>query len=303
MAKLASARDFRAYGPPRVRNRWEYINAAVYIFAAVLLAGGFAAQHSSAGDAKSGIVVLLIAIFLLAAVNIHDLVAHLAGIDFSLLLLEFDAQIAFVEIAVPLFVLVGDVLSAVGFVFLLIQKERGYNWRLEKHATNLLIAGPVFWLLGSIQNLCQVYERSNGHIQILQKSVQIPFLLGSLLFLVGGVFNMHEIFGHHSFRLVGKSWVWLSLFGSLFFLIGGLMNVVKVFKMQQMDGGRLEKLRGGALERLIGEREGRVPLILEGSGRHQPDKSSTHVPISGRAGEGTATPYKDVLVGGGGHEG
>ena len=38
--------------------------------------------------------------------------------------------------------------------------------------------------------------------------------------------------------------------------IGGLANAVKVFKMQQIDGLRLEKLRGGAQERLIREREG-----------------------------------------------
>lgn len=33
--------------------------------------------------------------------------------------------------------------------------------------------------------------------------------------------------------------------------IGRLVNVVKVFKMQQMDGLWLEKLRGGAHKRLI----------------------------------------------------
>lgn len=84
------------------------------------------------------------------------------------------------------------------------------------------------------------------------------------------------------------------------FLIGGLINVLKVFKMQQMNESRLEKLRGGALERLVGEREGRIPLILEGNGRRQSDENSTHLAVSGGAGEGT---YKDALVsgGGGGH--
>lgn len=81
------------------------------------------------------------------------------------------------------------------------------------------------------------------------------------------------------------------------FFIGGLTNLVKVFKMQQMNGIRLEKLRGGAQERLVNAREGRVPLILE---QHQPiininrqlpeeTKVDIHIPIP--------TPYKDVLVG------
>jgi hypothetical protein len=61
----------------------------------------------------------------------------------------------------------------------------------------------------------------------------------------------------------GKTWVWTGICGSLIIFIGGLANVVKVFKMQQIDGLRLEKLRGGAQERLIREREGHSPLILE----------------------------------------
>ncbi|CAK7324118.1 unnamed protein product [Dovyalis caffra] len=49
----------------------------------------------------------------------------------------------------------------------------------------------------------------------------------------------------------------------MFFIVGlGLTNVVKVFKMQQIDGVRLEKLRGGSQDRLIRGREGHAPLIL-----------------------------------------
>lgn len=55
--------------------------------------------------------------------------------------------------------------------------------------------------------------------------------------------------------------------------IGGLANAVKVFKMQQIDGLRLEKLRGGAQERLIREREGHSPLIL-GRGEEKENDSS-----------------------------
>ena len=73
------------------------------------------------------------------------------------------------------------------------------------------------------------------------------------------------------------------------------MNVVKVFNMQQIgDSGRLrlERLRGGAQERLIREREGQVPFILEEEHRRrrrQPQEEPKIVPAP--------TPYKDVLVG------
>ncbi|ONK66492.1 uncharacterized protein A4U43_C06F8760 [Asparagus officinalis] len=231
--------------------------------------------------------IILIGIVFVAAVNGHDLVAHLVGVDFCVDLVRFDPQLGLVEFAVPSVVIVGSLVEFVGVSLLLIQMEKGYSYRLEKHALNLLIVGPVLWVIGSIHNLCQFYERSNSHVQILQKSVQIPFLMGSLLFLVGGFFNRHNVFSH----------------------------MILVFKMHQMDGIRLEKLRGGALERLIREREGKVPLILNDDSRRRrrflaeddPPLPQTPVIASTSYKEveapqpqpqpsALATPYKDVLI-------
>ncbi|ONK81192.1 uncharacterized protein A4U43_C01F26310 [Asparagus officinalis] len=299
MAKLATARDCRVYGPRPIRHRWEYINAGIYVFATALLVAGFSSQLSAAPLANmTGLVVVLIGISLVAVVNGHDLVAHMAGIDYCVTLIEFDPQLALVEFGVPLVVIVGCVLGFTGVLLVLVQMARGYSYKLEKHALNLLIAAPACWVLGSIQNLCQVYERSNGHVQLLQKSVQIPFLMASLLFLVGGFFNQHHVYGS---MLLAKSWIWLCIFGSLLFFVGGLLHVGKVFKMQQMDGMRLEKLRGGALERLVREREGKVPLILKENRRRrrlgeEEDLQVQPPPVP--ASSYKETPYKDVLIGG-----
>ncbi|XP_077228769.1 polypyrimidine tract-binding-like protein [Tasmannia lanceolata] len=291
MVKLSTARESRLYGPRRVRNRWELINAGLYVFATILLMGGFAAQLSTSGDAKSGLFVILIALALLTVVNLHDLVAHVAGIDYRWPLMWSDTQLALVEFAVPLVQALGSILTFLGIVFLLVKAEKWNTYRLEKHALDLLIAGPALWLLGSILNLCQVYERADSHVQILQNSVQIPFLMGSILFLLGGILNSRGHFGliHHGLMLLGKTWIWLCMTGSLLFFIGGLFNVVKVFKMQQMDGVRLENLRGGGQERLSRAREGQVPLILEDQ-RRRPHhvEESRPLPIP--------TPYKDALV-------
>ncbi|CAN6705857.1 unnamed protein product [Malus baccata var. baccata] len=284
MVKLASAREFRMYGPRLSRNRAEYMNAGLYVFATVVLLGGFVAQLSK--EPKSGLVLMLIALALILVVNLHDLVAHLAMFDYRMPLMEFDLQLALVEFAVPVVQALGTVLSFLGILFLLIQAEKGYGYsKLERHAKNMLIAGPVLWLLGSIHNSCQIYERADGHVQILQQSIHIPFLIGSVLFTVGAILNsreQHELFLH------------------------GLQLLV--FKMQQMgDGLRLEKLRGGAQERLVHEREGQVPLILEDHRRRSSQRSSVrhddehhlhHVePNPNAAAEPVPTPYKDVLVG------
>ncbi|KAF5451103.1 hypothetical protein F2P56_031399 [Juglans regia] len=290
MVKLASARESRMYGPRLARNRSEYVNAGLYLFATIVLLGGFAAQFSS--EPKSGLVLLLIALALMIMVNVHDLLAHLAGFDYRLQLMGFDPQLAFVEFAVPVVQALGSVLFFLGILFLFIQEEKGYGYlKLEKHGLNMLIAGPVLWVLGSIHNSCQIYERAGGHVQMLQHTVHIPFLMGSVLFLVGAILNFREQAGlaHHGLDLLGRTWIWLGIFGSLLFFLGGLANVVKVFKMQQLDGVRLEKLRGGAQERLMRLREGQVPLILEEQRRRlQPEEPK--VP------SGPTTSFKDALV-------
>ncbi|KAK4350937.1 hypothetical protein RND71_030250 [Anisodus tanguticus] len=293
MVKLVSAREIRMYGPRLTRNRFEYINAGLYMFATMLLVGGFAAQFSK--EALSGLVLLLIALGVIIVVNVHDLLAHLAGIDYRFLLLGFDPQLALVEFTVPVVQSLGTILYFLGILFLFTQEEKGNgNFKVEKQAVNLLIAGPALWLLGSIHNSCQIYERADGHVQILQQSVNIPFLLGSLLFLVGALLNWREQSGyvHHGLKLLSEDWMWFGVFGSLLLFIGGLMNVVKVFKMQQMSGLRLEKLRGGAQDRLMQEREGQMPLIIEEQGRRRKslEEGTTSTTVA-------PTPYKDVLVG------
>ncbi|KAL8142486.1 hypothetical protein V2J09_015518 [Rumex salicifolius] len=299
MVKLASARECRLYGPRLSRNRAEYMNAGLYLFSTVVLVAGHVALLSS-WQPKSGLVLLLIALALIAAVNLHDLMAHLAGVDYRVSLVEHDPQLALVEFSVPVFQAVGSFLSFIAIILIFSQEEKGYiyGYKRERGVMNLLIAGAVFWLTGSIQNSCQIYERSDGHVQILQQSVHLPFLIASSLFVAGAIINLHQISLHRSHRgleLLGRTWIWLGISGSIALVIGGVANVVKVFKMQQTGGLRLEKLRGGAQERLLRHREAQPILHQEdNSSRHKfllqqnppPDDVDVHVD----------TPYKDVLI-------
>ncbi|XP_062120233.1 uncharacterized protein LOC133834584 [Humulus lupulus] len=306
MVKLASARESRLYGPRISRNRAEYINAGLYLFATVVLLGGFVAQLS--GEPKSGLVLLLIALVLIAVINLHDAVAHLAGYDYRFSLMEYDVQLFLVEFLVPVVQALGSIVFFLAILFLFLQEEKGYGYlKVEKHAVNMVIAGPVLWVVGSIHNSCQVYERADGHVQILQQSVHIPFLIGSLLLTVASILNARELAGQlfHGLQLLGRRWIWVSIFGSMFLVLGGFMNVVKVFHMQSSsDGGRmrLEKLRGGAQERLLQEREGQVPLILEEEEHHQrrrrrrPTSPHDQPKIIFPPSPVPTSPYKDVLV-------
>uniref|UniRef100_A0A0E0L6C5 Uncharacterized protein n=1 Tax=Oryza punctata TaxID=4537 RepID=A0A0E0L6C5_ORYPU len=263
MVKLATAREARMYGPALAVRRWEYINAGAYVFAALLLAVALAAL-SAGGGARPALAVAAVALALVAAVNAHDLAAHLAGVDCRVGLVRYDAQLGLVELLVPALHAVGCVLAVVAMALLISQGEgAGYKQGRETHAANTLLAAALVWLLGSILNSCQVYERADGRAQLLQSSVQVPMLLGSLLFLVAAVVNRRR----EPPVLVGRRWAWMCMSGSVLWLVAAVFNMAKVFMMHQSDALRLEKLRGGAQERLSRDREGRVPLNWEEAAR------------------------------------
>ncbi|KAI3800217.1 hypothetical protein L1987_35528 [Smallanthus sonchifolius] len=271
MVKLATARESRMYGSRRSRRRSEYTNAGLYVFSTIVLLCGFVAQFSK--DAKSGLVVLLIGLGLIIIVNIHDLVAHLAGINYRFRLMKLDTQLLFVEVAVPAVEALGGLLLFIALLLLVLQVDRGFGYdRIEAHALNLLIAGSSLWVVGSIHNSCQIYEQADGNVQMLQHSVQIPFLMGSLLFLAGAVVNFLEQVGRsrHGLKLLSYRWAWIGIMASLLLIIGGLTNVVKVVNMLQMEGIKLEKLRGGAQEQLIQQEGGEAPFLIEERQRRRP---------------------------------
>lgn len=118
MVKLATARDFRIYGPVGASDKWEYINAGLFLFSAIVLIGGFLAQLSSIPlHVKSGLALVLIGLIIISLVNVHDWFAHLAGIDWRVGLAEYDQQLALVEIVMPIVNLFGSMLFFVAVLF------------------------------------------------------------------------------------------------------------------------------------------------------------------------------------------
>lgn len=81
--------------------------------------------------------------------------------------------------------------------FCVLQLARG-AYRAEdtvlvtNHAYTLIIAGPVLWLLGSIHNAFQVYEKTDVRIQFMQKAVSIPFLIATTLLVVSGILSYQD---------------------------------------------------------------------------------------------------------------
>ncbi|XP_059629666.1 uncharacterized protein LOC132272558 [Cornus florida] len=98
------------------------MNAGLYVFATIVLLYGFAVQLSS--EPKSGLVLILIGLALIIFVNVHDLLAHLAGIDYRLPLMEFDVQLGLVEFPIPVVQITSKLLYFLGILFIFIQEQK-----------------------------------------------------------------------------------------------------------------------------------------------------------------------------------
>jgi hypothetical protein len=167
MVKLATAKEARRYGPALAVRRWEYINAGLYVFAALLLACGLAAVSAGGAARRVGLAVAGMAQAIAAGVNAHDLWAHLVGVGWRVGLALYDVQLGLVELFVPALHAAGCVLAAVAMALLLV-----WDGGREKRAASMLL----LWIVGSVLNACQGYERANARGQLLKAGVQVPLL-------------------------------------------------------------------------------------------------------------------------------
>jgi hypothetical protein len=76
---------------------------------------------------KLGLILALVALALLVIVNLHDLIAQLAGFDFRLSLMWLDPQLALIEILAPLVQVIGSILFFMG-TFSLLEVSAVHSW-------------------------------------------------------------------------------------------------------------------------------------------------------------------------------
>ncbi|KAF8726848.1 hypothetical protein HU200_019328 [Digitaria exilis] len=224
MVKLATAREARLYGPGLTVRR---MNA----FAALLLAASLAA--------RAAVAVALAAV---AAVNAHDLAAHLAGVDWLVGLADGAVRLPAGQLGLVESSLCRrwrcSVRAGAGYI----------SYGREKHAANMLLAAALLWLLGSVLNSCQVCCLLQSSVQVLNRRRvsgsrgREPAVLVVRKPLERSARTMNAR------DSTSRPLVWLCMLGSLLWLAAALLNALKVFMMHQSDGMRLEKLCGGVQE-------------------------------------------------------
>jgi hypothetical protein len=124
MVKLASVRETRAYGPPGAKDIWEDINAFGYLIAALLLTAG-SVLLLPGYNTTAGLWLILVGLVFVLVVNLHDLYATLAGVDFRPALVTLDPQLGLIEILAPLVQALGALVYFVGAYLLLRVRSDG----------------------------------------------------------------------------------------------------------------------------------------------------------------------------------
>lgn len=127
MVKLASVRDTRLYGPSGSKDIWEDVNAFGYLIAALLLTAGTVLLLPGY-NANGGLWLILVGVVLIALVNLHDLYAQAAGVDFRANLAALDWQLVGVELGAPLVQFIGAIVYFVGALLLLLVGSRLANF-------------------------------------------------------------------------------------------------------------------------------------------------------------------------------
>ncbi|MDF1790851.1 MAG: YrhK family protein [Thalassobaculaceae bacterium] len=192
--------------------RWETVNAVVYTLGGLIFIGGsilFFPALAAWEDVGAG--AFLVGSLLYLLVTGHDMVEVIASHRRRTVwsVLEVWAAVAY---------LVGTLLFTVGSVFFF----SAVGW-IGTGAWCFLIGSALF-LIGAVVNVLQiVFAASLKTLQLLNLTA-ISFIVGSTLFCVASIPFLWDLRSAVDRRVLDGYLAWLFVVGSALFLIGGLFN-------------------------------------------------------------------------------
>ena len=203
-------------GNHRRHFRWETVNAMVYTAGGVIfIAGSVLFFPSLSAWQNLGAAAFLVGSLLYLLVTGHDMVEVLANHRernrprsvWSVL--EFWAAVAY---------LVGTLLFTVGSAFFF----SAIDW-IGLGAWCFLI-GSVLFLFGAVVNVLQIIFAATMKTLQLLNLTAISFIVGSTLFCVASVPFLWTLRSEADRQVLDSYLAWLFLIGSVLFLAGGLLN-------------------------------------------------------------------------------
>ncbi|MFO8031872.1 MAG: YrhK family protein [Desulfohalobiaceae bacterium] len=224
-ALLKDKEDFKG------QFRWESINAALYkLGGLVFILGSIMFLPSMQKYMDLGCWIFFFGSLLYLVVTVHDLAEVYMHWKSSpgrkrRELYEYTAAVSYVT---------GTVLFALGSIFFL--SEVGWNilggW--------CFIIGSLLFVLAAGINVLQIVRSRDMLTLQLMNLTAVSFVVGSVLFTVASVPTLWEMQAPRDHVLVQALLGWQYLVGSMLFFLGGIFNYWRayIFMSRELSGGK-----------------------------------------------------------------
>lgn len=204
----------------RKQFRWETINAALYKLGGLIFIIGSIFFFSQVDARKDlGCWSFFFGSLLYLVVTVHDLAEvwhnwHTNGRHNRRALLEYIAASSYV---------LGTVLFTVGSIFFL----SSVDW--IKLGAWSFVLGSVLFVAGACINVLQIIHSRNMLTLQLMNLTAVTFVVGSVLFTVASIPYLWDLHSAFDSRLLNVFIVWQYLVGSVLFFMGGIFNYWRAY--------------------------------------------------------------------------
>lgn len=202
--------------------RWETINAVLYKLGGLLfILGSVLFFPRLKAYADLGAWIFFIGSLLYLVVTVHDLaeVRHKWRITphhGRQILLEYTAAFSYVA---------GTVLFTIGSILFLsfVGFERAGAW--------MFVTGSLLFVLGASINVLQIVRSKTLLSLQLMNLTAVTFVVGSVLFTVASIPYLWHVQATADRRLIDAFLAWQYLVGSLLFFLGGVFNYWRAYAL------------------------------------------------------------------------
>lgn len=216
----------------RAQFRWETINAIAYKLGGVLFViGSFFFFPSRAEYAYIGGWIFLAASLTYLVVNIHDM-AEIRRYWKSHTAHKLDEVVEYFAGATYL-------LGTLCFVFGRITSFPQVDWALT--STWLFIIGSTLFVVGATANIFLIIKAESVQLLQLMNLTSICFVVGSVLYGLASVPYLWAFESPSDHLLILNFLAWQYMIGSLLFLLGGVFNYWRAYLLVQSEIAKIQQ--------------------------------------------------------------
>lgn len=207
---------------PKQKNlKWESANALIYLFGGIFfIIGSIFSLPSCKEFGDAGSWIFMGGSFIYLIVTGHDL------LEAVIYLLSRNKKTIWnwIEVIAAVVYVLGTILFTIGSIFFLSEVN------LIMPGAVCFIIGSFLFLIGSCINVMQIVQAGSINTLQLMNATAISFALGSMLFIVASIPYAWSEINIHDHNIILSYIAWEYIIGSLLFFIGGVFNCFRSYQ-------------------------------------------------------------------------